>query len=90
MYNVIVKLDDKAGFIKVDEHNFIITPDIQEASKFIETGRAIDGVLQRVREHYSNDKFVTSKCPSNIFGNKPRNVISENKILKDKYFELEL
>lgn len=86
MISVVVRIGDSPGYIRVEEHNLIITPDIAEASKFEQFGDAISCILSKAREVFKNDKFVTGSCDNVIFGSKPRNIIKEETILNDTYF----
>lgn len=86
MYKVVVCLGDKPGFIKVEEDNLIVIPDIQASSKFEDIGEEHYRVLLKARESFPNLQFVVASCPSLIFGKKPRNVIREEVILNNAYF----
>lgn len=86
MYDVITKLGDTLGYIKIEEHNLIITPDIQSASKFRCSSEAITHVLKKARVSFKNEKFVVSSCSDSIFGERPRNIVEEEVILNDSYF----
>lgn len=86
MFKVVVCLGDKAGFVKVEDTNLVITPDIQSASKFQNESDGVCCVLMKARESFPSLRFVVASCPSVIFGERPRNVVAEEVILNDTSF----
>lgn len=74
MLYIITSIQDTASYIKLENDNLILTPDIKEATKFKESYPLLEETLKRARKSF-NCKFVVNSVNDNLFGLKPRNII---------------
>ena len=86
MLSLIVTTDERAGYIKLENGNLVITSDIFDATKFAETGVCLDVILELARTRFPDKKFYVQKASSLLFGTKPRRVVKEEELLNDSYF----
>lgn len=86
MLSLIVTIDERAGYIKLENGNLAITSDIFDATKFEETGICLDVILELARTRFSDKKFYIQKASSLLFGTRPRHVVKEEELLNDSYF----
>lgn len=74
MFYIITSVQDSASYIKLENDNLILTPDIKESTKFKESYPILEEILKRARQSF-NCKFVVNSVNDNLFGSKPRNII---------------
>lgn len=86
MLSLIVTTDERAGYIKLENGNLVITSDIFDATKFIETGVCLDAILELARSRFSDKKFYVQRANSLLFGTRPRHVVKEEELLNDSHF----
>lgn len=87
MYLIVDVTSDIVGFIYIEGYNFIITPHINEASKFKDDTEAVGLVLAKVRETFTDKQFIVVQVNPVIFGKRPRRIVNEEDILADEYYK---
>ena len=86
MYNVVKKISNTVGYIKVEGHNLIVVPDVQSASKFNYLGADVNCILNRAEVSFKNEVFEIAPYFESDFSVRPRNVVKKGSIVNDSYF----
>lgn len=86
MLSLIVTTDERAGYIKLENGNLVITSDIFDATKFTEIDICLNAVLELARTRFPDKKFYVQRASSLLFGTRPRCVVKEEDLLNDSYF----